>query len=71
MRTTLNLDPEALSKIRLLSKQRGIPLGEIASQLILKAAGVGAGSETRNGVPLFPKRSGAAPDLDLVNRLRD
>ena len=71
MRTTLNLDPEALAKARLLSKQRGIPLGEIISELILQALRPRKNPPLRNGVPVFPSREGPHPNLDLVNRLRD
>lgn len=71
MRTTINLDPEALARARTLSHQRGVPLGTIISDLILKATQSGNQMETRNGVPIFPKRTGTSPDLNLVNGLRD
>jgi hypothetical protein len=71
MRTTVNLEPEALSRAKMLSRQRGVPLGKIVSDLILKATQTGGSSETRNGVPVFPRRAGASPDLDLVNSLRE
>lgn len=71
MRTTVNLDPEALAKARMLSHQRGVPLGTVISELILKATGSSDDVEVRNGVPVFPKRAGAAADLNDVNRLRD
>ena len=76
MRTTLDLSAEALASVRLLARQRRESLGAVASELILKALESREASRTRNGVPLFPARSesknqSAAPDLDLVNRLRD
>jgi hypothetical protein len=71
MRTTVNLEPEALSRAKLLSRQRGIPLGKIISELILKATQTRGSEEQRNGVPVFPRRAGASPDLGLVHSLRD
>lgn len=71
MRTTINLEPEALAKAKLLSRQRGVPLGRIVSELILLASGSKRPPRLRNGVPVFPRREGAAPDLQAVNRLRE
>jgi hypothetical protein len=71
MRTTVNLEPEALARARLLSRQRRVSLGKIVSDLILKATQPSTSEETRNGVPVFPARAGASPDLDFVNSLRD
>lgn len=76
MRTTLNLSAEAMAKVRLLAQQRDESPGGVASELILKALEPREAPRIRNGVPLFPTRSesknqSAAPDLELVNRLRD
>ena len=76
MRTTLNLSADALAGVRQLARQRGKTLGAVASELILKALRPGGAPAVRNGVPIFaaPPDSpsdAAAPDLDLVNRLRD
>ncbi len=76
MRTTLNLSAEALARVRQLAQQRRKTLGAIASELILQALEPEEALDVRNGVPLFPVRAGhgqegVAPDLDLVNRLRD
>lgn len=76
MRTTLNLSTEALAKVRQLAQQRRKTLGAVASELILQALEPQEAPEVRNGVPLFPVHDGSghepeAPDLDLVNRLRD
>jgi hypothetical protein len=67
----VNLDPEALAKVRLLSHQRGAPLGTVISELILKATRSSAGGEMRNGVPVLPRKAGDMPGLDDVNKLRD
>lgn len=76
MRTTLNLDPEAIAKVRLLAAQRQETLGAVASELILLALKPKEAPPVRNGVPIFTERvPGAeghpATTLDLVNRLRD
>jgi hypothetical protein len=71
MRTTINLDPEALAVARLLSRQRNVSMGEIISKLILKKSEDGAVRPVRNGVPVFPAVDGTAPGLELVNELRD
>ena len=76
MRTTLNLSADALAAVRQLARQRGRTLGAIASELILQALRPGDAAAIRNGVPIFAappnaRSDAAAPDLDLVNRLRD
>lgn len=71
MRTTLDLDPEVLAKIRLLSRQRSQSLGRVASELLAAALEPKEPPRPRNGVPVFPSGTGPSPDLELVNRLRD
>ena len=78
MRTTLNLSADALAAVRQLARQRGKTLGAIASELILQALRPSGAPLVRNGVPIFAAppdarsdAAAAAPDLDLVNRLRD
>jgi plasmid stability protein len=71
MRTTLNLDPDTLAKVRILAKQRGMSLGAVVSELIRKALSPEKAPSVRNGVPIFAPREGSPPDLELVNRLRD
>ncbi len=71
MRTTLNLDPEVLTKVRMLAKQRGVPLGTVVSELIRKSLSPQKTQSVRNGVPIFPASEGPPSDLELVNRLRD
>lgn len=67
----MNLDPEVLTKVRILAKQRGVPLGIVVSELIRNALSPRETQSIRNGVPIFPTSEGPPPDLDLVNRLRD
>ena len=76
MRTTFNLSADALAAVRQLARQRGKTLGAIASELILQALRSKDAPAVRNGVPIFAvppaaRPDAAAPDLDLVNRLRD
>ena len=76
MRTTLNLSADALAAVRQLARQRGKALGDIASELILQALRPADTPAVRNGVPIFaaspgPASDAPAPDLELVNRLRD
>ncbi len=71
VRTTLDLDPQVLAKIKLLSRQRNKSLGRIASELLAAALEPKEAPQTRNGVPVFPAGSGPSPDQELVNRLRD
>ena len=60
----------------LFAQQRGKTLGQIASALILKALEPEDAPDVRNGVPLFRANAGpgggeGAPDIEVVNRLRD
>ncbi len=71
MRTTLNISPEAMAKVRQLARQRAKPLGDIVSELVLQATQPQQAPAVRNGVPLFPAQPGEPPDLALTNRLRD
>jgi hypothetical protein len=71
MRTTVNLEPEALAKAKMLSRQRGVSLGTTISQLILKSTESSTQGKKRNGVLVFPRRAGAKINEDLVNELRE
>jgi len=71
MRTTVNLEPEALAKAKMLSQQRGVSLGTAISQLILKSMQSPGHAKKRNGALVFPLRTGARVDIDLVNELRE
>ena len=75
MRTTLNLDPEAMARVRALAAHRRETLGAVVSELILRALEPKQAPEVRNGVPLLPRTplppGVPPPDLELVNRLRD
>jgi hypothetical protein len=74
MRTTLAIDDDVLSAAKHLAEREGKSVGEVISGLA--RAGLArpqrGARALRNGVPLLPRRPGAAPvTLELVNRLRD
>lgn len=72
MRTTLDIDDDILLAAKKLAQQRGIPAGKALSELARNGLPREHAPRTRNGVPLFPTRPGAAVvTLELVNRLRD
>lgn len=76
MRTTLNLSSDALAAVRQLARQRGRTLGAVASELILHALRPKDAAVVKNGVPIFAappnaRPDAAAPNIELVNRLRD
>lgn len=71
MRTTVNLEPEALAKAKMLSRQRGVSLGKAISQLILKSTETSSQGKERNGALVFPRRARARTDIELVNELRE
>mgnify|MGYP006971719396 CR=1 FL=1 len=73
MRTTLDIDEDVLQAARDLASLHKVSMGRVLSELARKGLCPEEGRvETRNGVPLLPRRSGEERvDLDLVNRLRD
>lgn len=76
MRATLNLCAEAWTKVRQLARQRCKTISAAVSGLILRTREPEGVPKVRNGVPVFPMRTGAdyegtRPDIALVNRLRD
>jgi hypothetical protein len=74
MRTTLAIDDDVLAAAKHLAERERKSVGEVISTLARQGLGKGARSArpVRNGVPLLPRRKGAAPvTLELVNRLRD
>ena len=64
----MKLSPEALAKI---AGSRSSTLGEVASELILKAVHPEEAPTVRKGGWTSPEHDGPAPDVHLVNRLRD
>jgi hypothetical protein len=72
MRTTLDLDEDLVNLAKQVAQQRGTTMGRVISDLVRKGLQPGKAAKMRNGVPLFEPRKGVrAPDLALVNQLRD
>jgi hypothetical protein len=74
MRTTLAIDDDILATAKHLAERDRKTLGEVISALARQGLTreARAARADRNGIPLLPSRSGAAPvTLDLVNQLHD
>ena len=72
MRTTLNIEDKALAIVKTHAAQTYQSVGQVISQMVYDAAGIGCGASKRNGVPLFDVVSHeSSPDIELVNALRD
>jgi hypothetical protein len=72
MRTTLELDDDLLATARQLSRQQGLTLGQLISELARQSLAAKAPLKVRNGALLFVPKAGASrPDLRIVNKLRD
>ena len=72
VRTTLDIDDDVLLAVKTLSRQRRVPAGRLLSELARKSLTTGTRGSARNGVPLFPVRSGGGlVTMDLVKRLQD
>jgi hypothetical protein len=73
MRTTVNIDDDVFQAARALSRQRGVPVGTVISEVLretlLPPAPPGG---VRNGLRLFPPRPEEPPVTpELVKRLLD
>jgi hypothetical protein len=53
MRTTLNIEDDALSEVKKYAEERGIALGQAASDLIHRGAGSLPRFKTKNGWVIF------------------
>lgn len=72
MRTTLDIEDDVLLAAREISRQRGVPMGKVVSDLARQALTHQTSGTTRHGVPLFPvQRDAGVVSLELVNQLRD
>jgi hypothetical protein len=73
MRTTLDLDPDVLQAAKELAAARGSTAGKVLSELARKGLETPRALETRNGVPLLPRRPDGSPrpTMKQVNDLRD
>lgn len=68
MRTTLNIDDEALAKLRKYAKERHISLGDAASDLIQRGAEAAPVFRKKNGFVVFDMPPGSPP---ITNELLD
>ena len=72
MRTTLDIDDDVLFAAKELAKRKGASMGKVLSELARQALSRQAETQSRNGVPLFPRQAEAGVvTLELVNQLRD
>lgn len=73
MRTTLDIDDDVLQAAKELAQGRHTSTGKVLSELArMGLVGPPQTWETKNGVPLFPVRTGGqVVTMELVNRLRD
>lgn len=75
MRTTIELDDQILEVVRDLAhvenRSMGKVLSDFAREALIKRVPP-AGLLKRNGVPLLPRRPGAAPvTMELIDRIRE
>ena len=72
MRTTLNVDDDVFFAAKELAERQRVTLGKAVSILLRRALTSSIPSQTRNGIPLFPRQPDAGiVTLEMVNRLRD
>jgi len=72
MRTTLNIDADALSVVKSLARQKNLPVGAVVSELIFQALSKQHTATHRSGVPLLPVEGNTKPvTMELINDLRD
>ena len=73
MRTTLDLDDNALDAIRNLAAIQKQSIGKVAGELIIEALRNRApkGLTSRNGVPLFSRSGGEVVTEELIQQIRD
>jgi hypothetical protein len=62
MRTTIDVDDDVLEAVREIARTNGMTMGQAVSELLREALIRLTGFDTRNGVPLFPKK----PDGEIV-----
>ena len=73
MRTTLEIDDDALQAARELAAIEDRTIGQVVSALMRKALEPARPVRARNGVPVLPHRPAGSPrpTMKLVNALRD
>ncbi len=71
MRTTLDIDDDALQAAKEIAALRKTTTGKVVSELLKQALAPAKAARFRNGVPLLPQRRGAPLTMKRVNDLRD
>ena len=71
MRTTVDIDDDALQAAKEIAAMRGTTLGKAVSDLLKQALAPASAGKLRNGVPLLTPRRGAPLTMKRVNELRD
>ena len=72
MRTTLDIDDDVLRAAREIARAKGMTMGQVLSALSRQALTRQIETETRSGIPLFPRGPGGEiVTLELVNELRE
>lgn len=72
MRTTLSIDDDVIHAARALADHRRQSIGTVISDLARRALRQPtAAAETRNGLPLLPRKGHGVVTLEMVNALRD
>ncbi len=61
MRTTLRIDPDILSAARQIADAKSRSIGEVISELARRGLEARSKVTTRQGYPVFPVTTGAAP----------
>jgi hypothetical protein len=72
MRTTLDIEDDVLLTAREISRQRGVSMGKVVSDLARQALTHQTKGTARHGLPLFPvQRDAGLVSLELMNQLCD
>lgn len=71
MRTTLTIDDDVLAAAKAMAEHEGKTIGEVLSRMARKSLTEVESVETRNGIPLLPRRSGSVVTTEMVKALLD
>ncbi len=72
MRITVNIDEDVILAAKAIARRKKQTMGKVLSDLARESLIRQESLETRNEVPLFPKKEGAQViTLELANQLRD
>ena len=72
MQMTLTIDDDVIASAEAMAQQQNKSVDEVISDLARMSIDLARPRQTRNGIPVLPKKPGSAPvTLELVNALRD